>query len=141
MNIVSHRTLRSELEARARALPDKRFLIAEDPDGGVRSWTYASFDADVNRLANGFRALGVGRGDKVNLHLPNCAEFLLAWFALAKIGAVMMPTNVAATEPELAYLVDHSESVLTVARAEDAGLVERLRSQCPRLRGGLFVGA
>src|SRR5262249_53912470 len=46
----------------------------------------------------------------------------------------------AATEPELAYLVDHSESVLTVARAEDAELVERLRSRCRRLRGGLFVG-
>ncbi|MBI3979062.1 MAG: AMP-binding protein [Chloroflexi bacterium] len=139
MNIVSSRTLRSELQARAQAHPEKLFLLAESPDGAVRTWSFGAFDADVNRLAHGFQDLGVQKGDKVNVHLPNCAEFLLAWFALARIGAVMVPTNVASTEAELEYLVDHSESVLTVAQAREAELVARLRSRCSRLRGGVFV--
>ena len=87
MTIVGQRTLRKVLEQKARTLPDKTFLIFEDPQeqslttpglhnqmeiGGAdlarHSYTYRQFDRIVNRTANGLLDLGVTKGDRVNLH-------------------------------------------------------------------------
>ena len=55
--------------------------------------TFAEVNRRVNRLAHGFTAAGVGKGDKVVLFLPNSLEFVLLWFALTKIGAVEVPVG------------------------------------------------
>ncbi|MFN8455757.1 MAG: AMP-binding protein [Anaerolineae bacterium] len=107
--IVGNRTLRQILEYRAATTPDKTFVIFDDLEGGITQLSYAAFDAQANRTAHVLRALGINKGDKVNLHLPNCLEFLYVWFGAAKIGAVVMPTNTLAVPDELEYLVSHSE--------------------------------
>jgi acetyl-CoA synthetase len=56
-----------------------------------RTLTYAEFDREVCRLAGALRALGVGRGDVVALYLPNLPETYVAFFAVLKIGAILMP--------------------------------------------------
>ncbi|MDP3138107.1 MAG: AMP-binding protein [Burkholderiaceae bacterium] len=52
------------------------------------TYTYGQTNAIVNRLARGFARLGVSKGDFVVLFLPNCVEYVFAWFALSKLGAV-----------------------------------------------------
>ena len=103
MTIVGQRTLRKVLERHARTQPDKTFLVFEDHQEQSHSYTYRQFDRMVNRTANGLLDLGVTKGDRVNLHLTNCPEFLFLWFAIAKIGAVMVPTNPLSPLDELTY--------------------------------------
>ena len=68
-------------------------MFFEEADQLARTYSYLQFDQMVNRTANALLELGVRKGDKVNLHLTNCPGFMFLWFATAKIGAVMMPTN------------------------------------------------
>ncbi len=132
--IVGNGTLRGLLEYRARATPERPFVIFDDLEGNTRRSSYAEFDAQVNRTANLLRALGIAHGDKINLHLPNCLEFLYLWFGAAKIGAVIMPTNVASPATELEYLVNHSESRLIFTTKEHAEVATTVRSRCPGVR-------
>ncbi len=108
--VVGNRTLRQLLEYRVDKVPDKIFVIFDDLEGGVTQLTYAMFDAQVNRTAHLLLKLGLQKGDKINVHLPNCLEFLYLWFGAAKVGVVVMPTNILAVPDELEYLVGHSGS-------------------------------
>ncbi|MDP2728526.1 MAG: AMP-binding protein, partial [Dehalococcoidia bacterium] len=134
MNIVGNRNLRLLLEHQARTHPDKTFLIFEDAQERVEVFTYGEFDRQVNRAANALLALGLKKGDRFNLHLPNCPEFLYIWLGGAKIGAVMVPTNPASTVNEMEYILGHSESVLSVIQPECLALLREVRSRCPGLR-------
>jgi crotonobetaine/carnitine-CoA ligase len=134
MYIVGNRTLRTALEQKVAAGPERLFIVFEDAAGGCRRYTYAEFDAQVNRTANLLRDLGVRRGDKFNIHLPNCPEFLFWWFAGAKLGAVMVPTNVLEPPEAMAYLLDFSESQVAVTQPAHLDAIARVRDRCPRLR-------
>ena len=109
--IASDRTLRDSLEHKVALTPEKTYLVF-DNDGETSSFTYHAFDSQVNKVANALLELGVQKGDKVNLHLTNCPEFVIFWFACAKVGAVIMPTNPLSPAGELSYPMQHSESIL-----------------------------
>jgi crotonobetaine/carnitine-CoA ligase len=128
--IVGHRTLGSLLEYRARTASERLFITFDDLEGTTTPLSYAEFNAHANSTANMLRALGIGHGDKINLHLPNCLEFLYLWFGAAKIGAVIMPTNVAASAAELEYLVTHSESRVVFTTQAHLEVVEDVRRRC-----------
>ena len=138
--IVGKRNLRKVLEQKARAHPDKTFLIFEDEYENAVSFTYAEFDSMVNRTANGLLSLGVQKGDKINLQLTNCPEFLFAWFAIGKIGAVTVPTNPLSPPDELAYPVRHSESVVSITQPDLLPGIQAIRGTCPDLRHVLVTG-
>lgn len=124
--------LRELLEARAQASPDKVFLFSER-DG--RRFTYGEFDEAVNRTANMLSARhGVGRGDVVSLLMPNCAEYVIAYFACFKLGALAGPVNSLLKPEEIAYVVGNSEAKLLLVNSEFAPNVEGLREQTPSLR-------
>jgi crotonobetaine/carnitine-CoA ligase len=133
-NIVANRNLRKLLEEKVLDTPDKTFLVFEDVQGRVEAFTYREFNDNVNRVANWLLRAGVGKADKVNLHLRNCPEFLFGWFALAKIGAVMVPTNPLLTAPELQYVLSHSESVLSITEPDYINTVQSVVSGCPALK-------
>jgi crotonobetaine/carnitine-CoA ligase len=139
MFITGHRTLGAALEDKARRFPDQLFLIFEDSGGGVARWTWSEFDHDVNRVAHLLNARGLRHGDKFNLHLGNCPEFLLFWMAAAKTGTVMVPTNPASTEDEMAYILAHSEARLSITEPQYAAPVHAASSLCPTLGGVLEV--
>ncbi len=141
MDAVGNRTLREILEYRADTDPEKVFVLFDDIDGGITSHSYADFDRCVNRTAHMLQSLGVGSGDKVNLHLANCLEFLLLWFAAAKIDAVIMPTNVAATAGELEYLVDHSECRFVFTQPAYLEVAREVQGRCPRVEAIVVCGA
>jgi len=128
MLIVGSRTLKSALEDKIRHLGDATFLRFEDAegrDGG--SCTWREFDRQVNRAANLLRARGLGHGDKFNLHLGNCPEFLIFWLAAAKSGTVMVPTNPVSTADEMAYILAHSETRLAVTEPRYAAAIAAAR--------------
>jgi acetyl-CoA synthetase len=68
-------------------------LYWEDEDGATAAYTFWDIDARANRLANALRALGVGRGDRVALILPQRPETVIAHLATYKLGAVAVPLS------------------------------------------------
>ncbi|MFE3002688.1 AMP-binding protein [Nocardia sp. NPDC059246] len=82
-----------------------------------RSYTYAEVEAETNRLAYGLSELGVKKGDSVCLLMPNCAEFVFMWFALARIGAISAPVNGEYTGDRLARLINLSKARVVVSDA------------------------
>jgi carnitine-CoA ligase len=98
------RNLRDLLLLREAEQPDDTCFVFESADGELSELTYAEFAAGVRRVAAGLAGLGVKKGDAVVVHLPNIPEFMLTWFGLAWIGGIMVPSNLANTERELAHL-------------------------------------
>jgi crotonobetaine/carnitine-CoA ligase len=97
------------LDGHAQARGASAFLIWEPFDyPGGRTWTYSEFANDVARLAAGFAARGVKAGDRFLIHLENCPEFLLSWFACARLGAIAVTTNTRLTAGELKYCADNA---------------------------------
>jgi carnitine-CoA ligase len=141
-DLTGCRTLRDLLDERTARHPDKTWLVAEDADGTVREWTYAEFTARVDALAAGLADLGVSPGERVTVHLRNGPDILEIWFALATLGAVFVPSNVASTPQELRHVVSYSGSVLLVAGATYAEIVQRATAEdLPALRHIVTVGS
>jgi len=139
MLITGTRTLGRLLADQAVRYPDVVFLIAEDADGSVRRWTWQQFDRDVNCVAHLLLARGLKQGDRFNLHLGNCPEFLVCWLAAARTGTVMVPTNPVSTAEEMAYLLSHSGSKLALTEAAHAHAIHHVRARCPDLRDVIEV--
>ena len=73
-----------------------------------RRWTYAELWADAGHLAAGLNAQGVNPGDVVVFDLFNCPEFVLAWLAAQRLGAVAAPINFRLSPGEVAHVLDDS---------------------------------
>ncbi|HOT97834.1 MAG TPA: AMP-binding protein [bacterium] len=69
---------------------------------------YRRFYSAVCRLAAGLQSLGIQRGDRVALHLPNVSHFCISYYALLHIGAVVVPLNILSREAELTAILQHS---------------------------------
>jgi long-chain acyl-CoA synthetase len=89
-------TLVDYLRQHAAARPDAAAILFK---GRAVSWS--ELDRTSDACAAGFAALGVGRGDKVALLLPNCPQFVIAQLGLWKLGAVVVPLNPIYTEHEM----------------------------------------
>lgn len=109
MNFVTEETLGGLLQDRARKSPDSLFLRMS----GVQK-TFEQFNSDCNRVAHGLANQKIMRGDVVALMLPNSLEFMLAWFALAKLGAVEAPINTAFRGSGLAHMLNLTGSQMLV---------------------------
>ena len=128
---MNFQNLRELLEARAAAAPDKVFLFSE-ADG--RRFTYREFDAAVNRAANMLTVHGVGKGDVVSLLLPNSAEYVVAYFACFKLGALAGPVNSLLKSEEMAYVVGNSEAKLLLYSTQFEAQVSELKGEVETLR-------
>jgi crotonobetaine/carnitine-CoA ligase len=111
---VAGMTINALLERRVRERPDATYLVFEDREGGVARLTYAEFAAGVEKLAGGLAALGVGRGDRVLMQLPNCSEFVTTMFAVGRLGAIFVPSNTANRISELGHLIRTTEPLLVL---------------------------
>ena len=86
--IIRRQTVGDILRRTAQRLPNKLAIRCGDTQ-----WTYAEFDALVTRLAAGLAGRGVGHGDRVAVLARNSHGFAALRFALARLGAVLVPIN------------------------------------------------
>ncbi|MDQ4110490.1 MAG: AMP-binding protein, partial [Actinomycetota bacterium] len=110
-----------------------------------RRWTYAEMSRDVDALAVGLRKAGVGKGDRVGIWAPNCAEWTLTQVATAKIGAILVNINPAYRTHELAYALTQSGIKLLISAPEFKtsnyrSMVADVRGDCPDLEQTVFIG-
>jgi long-chain acyl-CoA synthetase len=123
MTAKSNENLRVLLEQRAAKNSDKVFLFSE-ADG--RKWTYREFDKAVNRAANLLKANGVSQSDVVSLLLPNSAEYIIAYYACWKIGAIAGPVNSLLKTEEIDFVVGNSEAKLLIVHSEFLATIENI---------------
>jgi crotonobetaine/carnitine-CoA ligase len=128
--------VRDLLEKQAAKYSGKVFLYFED-----QRITYNHFNLTVNRIANAFKRMGVHKGEMVAIMLPNSPEFLYIWMGLNKIGAVEVPINIAFTEVEVKYILQHSEASGIVIHQEYYPILDRIRrEEVPKLKNIIFYG-
>jgi fatty-acyl-CoA synthase len=73
-------------------------------------FTYREFNDAVNRCASGLAKLGVKKGDRAAILSHNCHHFVIYWWALLKLGAIITPINFMLKSEEIRYIIDHSEA-------------------------------
>ncbi|MBE2244027.1 MAG: long-chain-fatty-acid--CoA ligase [Burkholderiaceae bacterium] len=113
-DLLNRQTLADLLRRTAARMPHKAAIRCGDV-----AWTWREFDTVSGRLAAGLQAQGIGAGDRVAVLARNSHAFAALRFALARIGAVLVPVNFMLGAEEAAYVLRHSGARLL---AVDSGL-------------------
>lgn len=111
------------LEQWATRTPDKPFMIWEPFVGLEKIYSYAEFGRGVDAVAGALHENGVKIGDRVLVHLDNSPEFVISWFACAKVGAVAVSTNTRSVARDMSYFADHAGVVAAITQPGFAKLV------------------
>ncbi|MBW0104015.1 AMP-binding protein [Pseudonocardia sp. KRD291] len=136
-------TIGDNFDRTASAYPDVDALV-EVSTG--RRWTYAALREDVDKVACGLLAAGLGVGDRLGIWAPNMAEWTLVQYATAKLGVILVNINPSYRTHELEFVLNQAGiSVLVAAGAfktsDYAGMISQVRPNCPDLRTVLIIGS
>jgi fatty-acyl-CoA synthase len=139
---ILEETIGENFERTVRRNPNTDALVDVASD---RRWTYAELNADVDFVGRGLMALGIEAGERVGIWAPNCAEWTIAQYATAKIGAILVNINPAYRTHELAYVLNQSGvrtliSATAFKTSDYVAMVDEVRSQCDALREVIFLG-
>jgi fatty-acyl-CoA synthase len=118
--MIRRHTLSDLLHRSARRHPDKTAIAC-----GETRWSYAQFDAVCTRLAAGLAERGIAKGVRVAVLARNSHAFAAMRFALARLGAVLVPINFMLKAEEAAYILRHAGARML---ATDSGLAETARN-------------
>ncbi|MCX7750011.1 MAG: long-chain-fatty-acid--CoA ligase [Candidatus Bipolaricaulota bacterium] len=134
------RTLSQVLDETARKFPARPAVLSEG-----RTISYRDLAAEVDRLAAGLVKLGIEPGDKVAIWMSNIPEWIAAYFAIAKVGAVVVPMNTRYRTHEVEYILGNAEAKgVFVAQGflgiDYAGMLGEIRPKLPLLREAITVG-
>jgi fatty-acyl-CoA synthase len=116
-NYASTATLGDLLRRTRKRFPNKSAIRC-----GFIEWTYAQFDDVCNQLANGLAQQGVNIGDRVAIISRNSHAFAALRFALARLGAVIVPINFMLNTEDANYILAHSGAQVLCVDSEFAGL-------------------
>jgi len=134
------RTLSEVLSDTAAAFPDRNAVITQN-----QRLTYQDLDDRVDRLARGLMALGIEKGEKVGLWMPNIPEWVIAYFAVARIGGVVVPMNTRYKSHEALYILANSEAkalfmVDSFVGIDYPAMMDRIRQDLPDLEHLVVAG-
>ncbi|MCF6408957.1 fatty acid--CoA ligase [Pseudalkalibacillus salsuginis] len=99
-------TIGKLFELTVQKFPNKEALVDTTTN---QRWTYKEWDENVNRLANALIGSGVRKGDRVSTFLFNTTELATAFFACAKIGAILNPINFRLKAQEVVYIIEDAK--------------------------------
>jgi fatty-acyl-CoA synthase len=114
--------------------PRKKALIFED-----QAFAYQTVNLRVNQLCHLFLQMGINKGDRVSVLLRNCNQYVEIFFALSKIGAILVPLNWRLVEPELQFIIKDSGSRTLIFETEFVSAVHSIRSGLPISSGNYLA--
>lgn len=114
-------------------------LLWENAEGTTRSYTYQQLDALSSRFASSLARLGVKRGDRVFLRLPNLPEFYIAALGTAKLGAVFIPSSTQFRASEVEYRLRDSGATAAVTTSTLVEAVDHASGNSPDLKHVIVV--
>ena len=129
--VSEQQNIRELLEQRAVSAPEQLFLLSE---ADSRQFTYSEFNAAVNRTAAMLASTSIGKGDVISLLMPNSAEYIIAYFACWKLGALAGPVNSLLKEHETEFVIDNSEAKAILVHSEFRERIESIRARLPHLK-------
>jgi fatty-acyl-CoA synthase len=130
-------TLGETLDRAAIAFPDKEVIcFLKENEERI---TYSELNELVNRLAGGLVKLGIKAGDKVAVWMPNRPEWIVTLFAVARIGAILVPMDIWYKAPEAEYMLNHSDSVAVITlknfgKSNFIDSLNEIKSNLPKLK-------
>jgi fatty-acyl-CoA synthase len=132
-------TIGGALDVAVERWGDREALVSVEQ--GTR-FTYRELSAEVDRLARGLLARGVGKGDRVGIWSPNCVEWVLVQYATARLGAILVTVNPAYRTHELAYVVNQAGLSLLIAAPsfKTSDYVQMVKEAAPEL-DAVFLGS
>lgn len=136
-------TLGETLDRAAIAFPNKEvicFLSKEE-----ERLTYTELNEKVNRLAGGLIELGIKPGDKISIWMPNHLEWIVTLFAVARIGAVLVPMDTWYKASEAEYILNHSDSVAVITtkkfgKSDFISILRKIKPKLPNLKHIIVIG-
>jgi long-chain acyl-CoA synthetase len=123
------------VEKWAASLPDAVALRFEG-----EAITYEELNRRANRVANGLQGVGVGKGDRVAIMLPNIPEFVYAFVATLKLGAVAVPFNTLYKGGEILHILKDSGAKVVIALTNFAPMINEIRPELPALEQVVLTG-
>jgi len=133
-------TLNEALDQAIEFYPDREAIVSGD-----RRITYGQLGQQVTQLASGLKGLGIRRGDKVGLIVPNRPEFVSGLFAVFRMGAVVVPINPQLPPREMQHVLSDSEAAAVITLDKVSGhnlayMIAELRPELPDLRHLIVLG-
>ena len=122
-----------------RGRGEKTALLWENAAGASRALTYNQLDALSNRFASSLQRLGTGPGDRIFLRLPNIPEFYVAALAVAKLGAVFIPSSTQFRTAEVSYRLKDSGARAAITTPGLTGAIDQARCDATELEHVIVV--
>ena len=115
----------------AKSVPEaKAALVCPSQD---RFYSYKELRDEMNRVGQGLRNLGVKKGDRVCIYLDSSPEYLISYFAIWRIGAIAVPTNIVYQEGELLHAVSDAGACAIITDKRGVGVVKEVQKKSPTL--------
>jgi acetyl-CoA synthetase len=108
-------------------------LIYEDGDGEIREYSFSDLKGYSDRLANALVALGVSRGDRIGILLPQCPETVIAHIAIYKIGAIAIPLFTLFGTEALEYRLTDASAKGIITDADNLEKIQEIQDALPEL--------
>ncbi len=115
-------------------------LYWEDESGATAAYTFWDIQREANRLSNALAALGVQRGDRVALLLPQRPESAIAYMAIFQMGAVALPLSHLFGPDALEYRMEHAGASVAIVEPTTIGNLWTVRGKLSQLRHVIGVG-
>lgn len=122
----------------AKSVPEaKAALICPSRN---ETYSYRMLKEEMNRVGAGLRSLGIRKGDRVCIYLDSSPEYLVSYFAIWRIGAVAVPTNIVYRGEELLHVLNDAGAVAVITDRQDAPVIAGIRKNAPNLVHVICIG-
>jgi long-chain acyl-CoA synthetase len=126
------------LDNRAKADPD---MVAVIHPTSETTYTYHELASAVHKISGGLIEQGLSVGERVVIFLDSSPEYLISYFAIWRIGGVVVPTNIVFTEKELLHILNDSQATAIICDAAHENFVERLILDAPTIQMIITTGS
>ncbi len=105
-----------------------------------RIYTYQEMNEESNKIAGGLAGLGLVKGDRIALMLPNIPEFVFSFFGIQKLGAIVVPFNTMYKGREISFILRDSGAKAIICLSNFSNMIQEIQSECPELKHIIITG-
>ncbi len=117
----------------------KKFPAAVALKDSTRTLTYPELNRRVNKLSHSLLSLGLTKGDKVSVLLPNSIEIVEAYLAAAKTGLVIVPIHIRLVEKDIDYIMNNSDTRACIIQDEFTGIIKTIRPNLKNIAPDRYI--